>query len=887
MFHSVRHTKIVDLSVHNDNVLLRSSVSGCATIAKKLLSRLTAILVLASTVASAGAGASDSHLARYAHSRWMRDDGVPVHVHGFTQDDNGFLWLAGSDGLYRFDGARFEKVAQLPSKSPVSKVLAMPGGEIWAWFKDQDLLGIYARGRLRMVPPPRLWQGPSEVTQMARAKDGGVWVGHGQLGYPLLRYREGRWDRFGTEAGLPRAELLSLVAAPDGSIWVSYIGAVLRLAPGGRRFDRILASPDLRSTLALDASRRVWLVDRRRAYVLLPGERGRRGLPDAIDHTDPGKRLGRSLIDGDGDLWMATRNDGVLVLANPSVTRNRKTISPEGERFTADDGLSSNNTDAIFKDRDGAIWIATSRGIDRFRSVAVVAEPELARRAAFGNILYAGTDGTVYIGQRDGVWKVRSGRAPEILLRGIEEPEAICEDRAGYLVVVDAHAVFRLKGAAVRKLARPPTETGIYDCAFDRSGRLWMSAAGAGMYAWQGNSWESILADYSKAGFHPNGMLRESSQAIVLFWAPGVVARVDPPRPPSFLLRAGSPLGEPLTLFEDSRGLLIGGERGIARIRAGKAQYLLRERIPELARINGIVQTKAGDTWLQGSAGLLRIATDDLQRGFADRRHKPTVKVFGFDEGMPDSYSAESWRSLVQGGDGRIWLDTLAGTASIDPATVKRNVRPPVAVVTSLRALDGLRIDPGDIVLAKGVGDLEIAYSGLGISSPTRARFRYRLIGNDETWIEAGTRRQAFYTNLRPGSYRFQVIAANEDGVWSVMPATVDIRVRPTFLQSWTFVALATVAFLLLLGLFYRWRLRQATHDVAKRHAERTAERERIARELHDTLLQGVQGLILTFQGVAGRLKETQIERCRLDEALQRADEVMVEGRERVRGLRR
>ena len=175
----------------------------------------------------------------------------------------------------------------------------------------------------------------------------------------------------------------------------------------------------------------------------------------------------------------------------------------------------------------------------------------------------------------------------------------------------------------------------------------------------------------------------------------------------------------------------------------------------------------------------------------------------------------------------------------------------------------------------------------MSYSQPERVRFRYRLLGNDDVeWVDAGTRRQAFYTNLGPGSYRFEVNAAQEMGIWSTVPATLDFAIAPTFAQTRTFFAICVVAAIGVLLLAYALRERQVLARARSRLEARLAERERIARELHDTLLQSTQGLILRFQAAANRIPESDPTRAALDATLERADEVVAEGRKRVLDLR-
>jgi signal transduction histidine kinase len=177
-------------------------------------------------------------------------------------------------------------------------------------------------------------------------------------------------------------------------------------------------------------------------------------------------------------------------------------------------------------------------------------------------------------------------------------------------------------------------------------------------------------------------------------------------------------------------------------------------------------------------------------------------------------------------------------------------------------------------------------YDGLSLTIPERVKFRYKLKGLNQGWVDAGLRRQAFFTNLAPGSYVFEVLACNNDGVWTSTPAVWRFVIRPAYYQTLWFKAALWTTAVLLLWLFYFYRLRQITAEIHSRLNERQKERERIARELHDTLLQGFQGLVLRFQAILNHIPEDDSLRASVRNALLRADEVLIEGRDRVREIR-
>jgi signal transduction histidine kinase len=274
-----------------------------------------------------------------------------------------------------------------------------------------------------------------------------------------------------------------------------------------------------------------------------------------------------------------------------------------------------------------------------------------------------------------------------------------------------------------------------------------------------------------------------------------------------------------------------------------------------------------------------------LERASRDPSLVIQTRTFGFLDGLIDSNSVRTPRSLVIGGDGRIWASTATGTVWIDPANLTYN---PVEPKTSIAAItaDGKRyLDPTIIDLPAGTSDLAIDFAVLSLRMPRRVEVRYKLEGQDRTWNDPGQRRQAFYTNLGPGTYTFRLIAANESGVLSSRGAMVKMTIAPTFTQSIWFQIFVAAGILCLAGFAYALRLRQVTAALQSRFNVRMAERERIARELHDTLLQSFQGLLLQFKAAANRVDEPTVKDF-LSTAVTKAQRMLVEARDRVKELR-
>ena len=311
-----------------------------------------------------------------------------------------------------------------------------------------------------------------------------------------------------------------------------------------------------------------------------------------------------------------------------------------------------------------------------------------------------------------------------------------------------------------------------------------------------------------------------------------------------------------------------------------------------LTRMNGLpcdemisaARDRRDTLWLYAKCGLLAVDAAELERW---SRHPDTAiryRLFDVVDGaMPSASSFQPNVSVAP--DGRLWFANDAVVQTVDPEALRPNTVAPPVFVEALRAGRRDYTIAGLVNLPARSRDIEIAYTALSFAVPEKVRFRYRLEGRDQAWSDADTRRQAFYSDLPPGRYRFHVTAANNDGVWNEQGAMLTFMIAPAYYQTAWFSAVVLVAGLSMLWALYRIRLRQLAHEFDGRLQERVAERTRIARQLHDTLLQSFQGLMLRLQ-VVDDLLPAGSAKHQLDEALDRADQAIAEGRDAVWDLR-
>lgn len=823
-------------------------------------------------------------LSGYVHQRWLEENEAPVPVLSMTQGRDGFIWLATGDGLFRFEGTRFERLdAELPLRNDApSALLATRSGDIWVAFESSHRFAVFKNGALRLRSGA---PAPDRVVSMAEGKDGVIWALTANYNAQVLRLGDGAPRIFDAGDGLPETNASHILVAGDGTLWVSGSEGVAWLKPGEERFTyRPTGSP---TRLSLDADGNLWASDRTGTYVLSTDDDNDLSHSSKVRHPTGDLDIRAvPLFDRQGNLWIATRSQGIRRFQSVGAG---STLQPPAESFGSREGLSSDITHGIFEDREGNLWVGTEGGLDRLRRAAFVQDPQLTTPARFGDKLLAARDGSVFIGQAATLFRVPKNGAPAPIINDIVEPEALCDSGAGELwIVLRSEVMIWTAGRVLRRFPRPDLQARhniAYDCAFDAQGAFWMSAAGGGVHVFRNGSWQNVFNAGHDATTFPTTLTATPGGGIA-FQSGNRLIRIEDGRSSTIPLDFGDSPIKVLTLQRSQDALYAAGAFGLTRYRADARETAWSPDIAPGSRISGLAETADGDVWLAFPQMLARMTRDELDSAFTNHSlHTPSVSL-GRGDGLSSRLHSHSQRTLALGGDGRLWIATQAGTLWLDPASVSSNTIAPGLAITALK--DGSRIhrDPRQVELPAATTKLEIDFAVLTFVDQRRAQVKYRLHGFDQDWVDPGQRRQAFYTNLQPGSYRFEVMAANSDGVWRAMPASVEFHIPKTFIQSGWFPLLCLFAAFLFLLALHRLRVRQASSQIRTRLEERNAERERIARELHDTLLQGVMGLVLRFQAVANTLpKETPVGR-KLDAALVAADEVVTEARNSVHGLR-
>ena len=813
-----------------------------------------------------------------------------------AQTTDGYLWLATANGLYRFDGVRFERyepqVGAFPNPD-IGSLLADSDGGLWISYRYEGL--SYLKNNSLTDFGAREGLPPGRIIQIALDRQGGVWAAnhHG-----LLNLRNGHWNVVGAESGYSAHLAHEVMASRDGTIWAAAGDTVFYLSPGNQLFHSYKAPWEVHIAELADGS--VWVSPWDRWVMpghvpfLAPGQKpiALPRLPGRSPANGAGVMSPYMFAASDGSIWSASQGNGLTRFPNTAWLLDKNTsVQDAAAQFTHADGMTSDTIFVIFEDRESNIWISTNEGLDRFRKANVHRVPLAIRN---GRIAL-----TIAADSHNGVWAISHAVEPlahldeGIIDRFLPAVGGVClyRDPIEGFWVCEAGKITKIVGG--KAIAFPfPSE--VTPAAFwraraitvDATGDTWVSIGANGVYRLHDGSWQHFAGPADSLGFPALSLWTDSDKRVWIGYSRNQVVLVDGNRVSAFSTSEGLALGD-VTAFGGRQGQIwVGGEKGLAILQGDRFHMILTGDSDKFTQISGIVETENGDLWLNQANGLAHIPASEIGLKLKDQAHIVQYEIFDHRDGMPGRPKPqEQVPSAVLSKDGRIWVAGYEGIGWIDPAHIHRNLLAPLVSIQRL-IIDGHAYDPSrQIDLPAGSSNIQINYAALSLSIPERVQFRYRLEGIDKGWQEVGGRRTAFYTNLGPGRYQFHVLASNNDGVWNLTGAKANFSIAPFFYQSLWFKVLCALAAAGILFSLYLFRLRQVTAHLRETLGARLSERERIARELHDTLLQGFQGLILRFQAVVPEVQNEQAGK-KLESVLDRADAVLLEGRQRVRNLR-
>jgi signal transduction histidine kinase/ligand-binding sensor domain-containing protein len=774
-------------------------------------------------------------ITQFVHTAWTEQEGAPSDIRALAQTNDGYLWLGTAAGLFRFDGVRFTRFIPIKGEEfqehPVRQLYASRDGSLWISYSN-GLLNRLSRGHVTSF----FGKSGNGALSIAEAPDGAIVAGTSN---GFLRFQHEAWTDMGKALGLPANETRALYYDRAGTLWAVSGENIFYLPPGRNQF--VLGPRCVfvgLSPFAETPDGVTWIAEvGRSAHPALS--------PKTADGLETEVRVGASSVvfDRDGGLWIGTWGDGLRRIAMPSRIAGRSVarFDPLAEEYTSKAGLSSNLVDAALVDREGNVWWGTARGLDRFRESTF--SPVSAPYSDEPRSILATPDGSLLMAPRNKAELLRidsQGRQQQIV------PErgrlaSMFEERSGKVwVATVGQGLARLDGNRLMPVSLSGvTELNSIDClTLDPAGGWWFSDAFRGLFHFSGGALTQVKPPAAAlAGCvytDSRGRVWISHTGSVYLYHDGHLTKPE--------LEDGAPMGRVFVFQEDGAGnLWAGGENGIAKFVNSHFRKVTRGFAGLV--VYGMLEDSDHFWWLATDTGVLRARATDLDHALEDSSYSVPSETFNLLDGMPGLPSKGFPRPLIaRTADGRVWFVNSNGLSFVDPRRIPGNTVPPPVVIETV-AVNGTRMPTDEgIELEHTRNDLEIDYTALSLSIPERVRFRYKLEGAESTWHDAGTRRVAFYNHLPPHNYRFRVIACNNDGVWNESGASWNFKILPAFYQTGWFYSLCVLTGVLFLASAYRLRMGQIVAENNSRFQERLDERTRLARELHDTMLQTIQG---------------------------------------------
>lgn len=822
-------------------------------------------------------------ISQYAHTAWRMQDGVfNAAPNVVTQTTDGYIWIGTGSGLVKFDGVRFVPWNPPPGKrllnSAVYSLRSASDGTLWigtgmglARWKNNDVLN-FPLGR---------------INEILEDRQGRIWLGRSRPPDPrgglcqVVDQEESRC--FGNSPNMNLFYAGPMAQDKEGSLWVGGSNELMRWSPESFKiyYREQLNSPEaLASVQSIAASDdgSVWVAVSKKGIGLqqLIG-----GIPHKVEF--PGldtSRVSVVFIDRNRSLWIGTFDDGIYRVCGERV-----------DHFRSEDGLSSNTVSRFFEDREGGLWLVTSKGLDHFRDNRVVTfSVREGLTTDLASSVLAARDGDIWIGNHEALDLLRDGH-----ITSIRQPKlpgkrvtSLYEDHLGRLWVGVDDKLTIYEHGQFRKINRPDgLNLGtVIAIAEDRDHDIWASVVGkerllfrirdmrvrAQLGATQIPSARVIAAD-------PTG-------GVWLGLTNGNLGHYRDGKLETFTLPQETPPSAVAGLIVDADGSVLAATRsGLVRWKARQMRMLSSRNGLPCEAIATAVRDDRATIWLYTGCGLIAIRDSEIERWWQNPETFVQTRLLDAFDGVQAAQSSFQ-PSVSKSLDGRLWFANDAVVQMINPTEARENHISPPVYIEQVRADHRDYSIQGNLRFPPRTRDIEIHYTAPSFLIPQKVRFRYKLDGRDLEWQDAGTRRQVFYSDLGPGQYRFHVTAANNDGVWNELGTALDLSLDAAYYQTLWFRLLCSGFAVAGLAALYRLRVRQIAAEMNSRFDERVAERVRLARDFHDTLLQTIQGSKMVADDALERSADPAVVRSALVRLSAWLGQAIDEGRSALSSLR-
>ncbi len=811
-------------------------------------------------------------------------EGAPSGVTSLTQAADGYIWIGTQTGVYRFDGDKFEAFTPTSGRlldAYVQGVFAPRSGGVWVGYAFGGLSFIKAGKVTNFTRKDGLGGGTTSGTGLAEDSRGHLWVASGADA--VYRLDEGHFTQVRSRQGSAKWPIIYAIAIDEAdTVWIGGVDALKYKRANEDDFTDIPVPKGVIVAIREGDHHSLWLHygDGRNVSVDV-------GVGEPLVAQRVFHRQVNEIHSNSHGLWMASENDGLMHAADPQHALVREGVDFDNafESFGAKEGLSSNQATALLEDAEGDIWVGTNAGLDRFRPVNFVSA-QLPPGLDSATLL-AGLHNEMWVGSQSLKVIQASGDSPHpvnmpaVITSGLAEP-------SGGMLFGGLDGIYRLDPAGALTQVAPSPRPGqgvmIWGLAKRRDGTILaaMAALDSPLFQYKDGRWSHF-----DEGASPSAVYVDEQDAVWRAYRAtpvlheNLVTRLQDGTTTSF----HTPVGALNLLTRIGSTLWVAGADGVAWLKGDTFLPLQIAGTP-FTGVTGLVEDAKGNLWLHGERGVARISAAALAAALKTPSTQVPSTLFDESDGLPGTPTGVPPNfTAAATTDGRLWFSTIGGVVWVDPAAIFTDQAPPLTVIKAVVADNEPLPLASTVELKPHTNNVAFKYGALSFRAPEHVRYRYRLNGVDREWHEAGTVTETTYTHLGPGHYQFEVQASVADGGWSQAAASQAITILPGPLQSWWFRLLCMgVAAAGLMVLHFR-RVARAKKIVRVQAEAKSKERERIAREIHDTLLQSTQSLLLMVE-VAIDCDEPTKQKGLLQRTVTTARESIKEGRDRIIELR-